>query len=560
MILFVLAYLGGVLTIVSPCILPVLPFVFARADRRFVRSGVPMLVGMAVTFAVVATLAAVAGGWAVKANQYGRAAAIMLLAMFGLTLIFPRLADHLAKPFVTLGARLSQSVEHADAMQRSGLLPSILLGVATGLLWLPCAGPVLGLILSGAALRGASIGTSLLLLAYAAGAATSLALALLVGGRVLAVMKRSLGVGEWVRRGLGAAVLVAVATIALGLDAGFLPRVSIASTAWLEQGLLDRLGSTSSTTEAQTQPSVVMSGDSTMMMKAKATAKVEDLPIEGALPALSGAVEWLNSPPLTTDGPVIGVHTPEFAFEKDLNNVRTAVSELKIGYPVAIDSNYAIWRAFSNHYWPAHYFIDGQGHIRHHHFGEGDYDESERVIQQLLAEAGNANVSADVVSVNALGAEAAPDMGNVRSPETYVGYDRAKHFVSPGGAVKDNRHNYTVTSPRLNEWGLSGDWTIGKEYAVLNKEGRSIVYRFHARDLHLVLGPAPDDRPVRFRVTIDGAPPGASHGADADADGQGVVTRQRLYQLVRQSGAIGDRKFEIQFLDPGVQAYAFTFG
>jgi cytochrome c biogenesis protein CcdA len=176
MVLFVLAYFGGVLTIVSPCILPVLPFVFARADRPFVRSGVPMLVGMAVTFAVVATLAAVAGGWAVKANQYGRAAAIMLLAMFGLTLIFPRLADHLAKPFVTLGARLSQSVEHADATQRSGLLPSLLLGVATGLLWLPCAGPVLGLILSGAALRGASIGTSLLLLAYAAGAATSLAL------------------------------------------------------------------------------------------------------------------------------------------------------------------------------------------------------------------------------------------------------------------------------------------------------------------------------------------------------------------------------------------------
>ena len=597
MVLFVLAYFGGVLTIVSPCILPVLPFVFARADRPFVRNGVPMLVGMAVTFAVVATLAAVAGGWAVKANQYGRAAAIMLLAMFGLTLIFPRLADHLAKPFVTLGARLSQSVEHADATQRSGLQPSLLLGVATGLLWLPCAGPVLGLILSGAALRGASIGTSLLLLAYAAGAATSLALALLVGGRVFAVMKRSLGVGEWVRRGLGAAVLVAVATIALGLDAGFLTRVSIASTAWLEQGLLDRFGSASSTTEAQTQPSVVMSGNSAMMMKAKATAKVEDLPIEGALPALSGAVEWLNSPPLTTDGlkgkivlvdfwtyscinclraipyvrawaekykdqglVVIGVHTPEFAFEKDLNNVRTAVSELKIGYPVAIDSNYAIWRAFSNHYWPAHYFIDGQGHIRHHHFGEGDYDESERVIQQLLAEAGNANVSADVVSVNALGAEAAPDMGNVRSPETYVGYDRAEHFVSPGGAVKDNRHNYTVTSPRLNEWGLSGDWTIGKEYAVLNKEGGSIVYRFHARDLHLVLGPAPDGRPVRFRVTIDGAPPGASHGADADADGQGVVTRQRLYQLVRQSGTIGDRKFEIQFLDPCVQAYAFTFG
>src|SRR5262252_1518710 len=421
MILFVLAYLGGVLTIVSPCILPVLPFVFARADRPFVRSGVPMLVGMAVTFAVVATLAAVAGGWAVKANQYGRAAAIMLLAMFGLTLIFPRLADHLAKPFVTLGARLSQSVEHADATQRSGLLPSILLGVATGLLWLPCAGPVLGLILSGAA--------------------TSLALALLVGGRVFAVMKRSLGVGEWVRRGLGAAVLVAVATIALGLDAGFLTRVSIASTAWLEQGLLDRFGSTSSTTEAQTQPSVVMSGNSTMMMKAKPTAKVEDLPIEGALPALSGAVEWLNSPPLTTDGlkgkivlvdfwtyscinclraipyvrawaekykdqglVVIGVHTPEFAFEKNVDNVRKAVADLGIRYPVAIDNDYAIWRAFGNQYWPAHYFIDAGGRIRHHHFGEGDYDQAERIIQQLLTDAGYRNVPSEMSATRGVGA------------------------------------------------------------------------------------------------------------------------------------------------------------
>src|SRR5262249_4937639 len=553
----------------------------------FVRSGVPMLVGMAVTFAVVATLAAVAGGWAVEANQYGRAAALMLLAIFGLTLLFPRLADHLAQPFVRLGAGLSQSVEHADATRRSGLLASLLLGVATGLLWLPCAGPVLGLILAGAALRGASIGTSLLLLASAAGAATSLALAVLVGGRVFAVMKRSLGVGEWVRRGLGAAVLVAVATIALGLDAGFLTRVSIASTAWLEQGLLDRFGSTSNTTETQTQPSVVMSGNSTMMMKAKPTAKVEDLPIEGALPSLSGAVEWMNSPPLMTDGlkgkvvlvdfwtyscinclraipyvrawaekykdqglVVIGVHTPEFAFEKNLNNVRAAVSELKIGYPVAVDNNYAIWRAFYNQYWPAHYFIDTQGRIRHHHFGEGDYDESERVIQQLLAEAGGTNVSTDLVSVSASGAEAAADMGNVRSPETYVGYDRAENFVSPGGVVQDARHVYATTAPRLNEWALSGDWTIGKEDAVPNEKGCSIVYRFHARDLHLVLGPAPDGKPVRFRVTIDGAPPGNSHGADIDADGRGTVSGQRLYQLVRQGGAISDRTFEIEFLDP----------
>src|SRR4029077_20792610 len=240
MILFLLAYLGGVLTIASPCILPVLPFVFARADRPFLRSGFPMLIRMAFPFAAVGTLAAVAGTWAVETNQYGRAAALVLLASFGLALLFPHLADRIAQPLVAAGARLFGSIEQGAGPQNRMVLPSLLLGAATGLLWAPCAGPVLGLILTAAALRGASIETSLLLLAYAAGAATSLALALAVGGRVFAAMKRSLGVGEWARRGLGAAVLVAVVAIALGLDTGFLTQVSTASTTALEQGLLDR--------------------------------------------------------------------------------------------------------------------------------------------------------------------------------------------------------------------------------------------------------------------------------------------------------------------------------
>ena len=617
MALFLLAYLGGVLTIVSPCILPVLPFVFARADRPFVRSGLPMLVGMAVTFAAIATLAAVAGGWAVAANQYGRAAAIALLALFGLTLIVPSLADWLARPFVALGARLSRSAEGATSER--AVLPSVLLGVATGLLWAPCAGPVLGLILTGAALEGANFGTSSLLLAYAAGAATSLALALLVGGRVFAAMKSSLGAGEWIRRGLGVAVLAAVVAIMLGLDTGVLTRISTASTAALEQGLLDWFG-----VRSNTPTSVVMNGGAgaimnggpammggnpammsggaaggggAMMMKGKPSTGDADLAVEGALPSLMGATEWLNSPPLTADGlkgkivlvdfwtyscinclraipyvrawaekykdqglVVIGVHAPEFAFEKSVKNVRGAVAELKIGYPVAVDNDYAIWRAFDNQYWPAHYFADAQGRIRHHHFGEGDYDESERVIQQLLGEAGQTAVSTDLVAVNATGAEVAPDMSNVGSPETYVGYDRAENFVSPGGAVEDVRHVYTAATPRLSEWALAGDWTVGKEDAILNETGGSIVYRFHARDLHLVLGPGPDDKPVRFRVTIDGAAPATSHGADVDADGQGIVTGQRLYQLIRQSGGVSDHTFRIEFLDPGVAAYAFTFG
>jgi cytochrome c biogenesis protein CcdA len=292
MTLLVLAYLGGVLTIVSPCILPVLPFVFARADRPFVRSGLPLLAGMALTFAVVATFAAVAGGWVVEANQYGRAAAIVLLGVFGLTLLLPGLAERMMKPLVGIGARLSAKAEQSG--ERSSVLPSFLLGVATGFLWAPCAGPVLGLILTGAALKGASVGTSLLLLAYAAGAATSLALALLLGGRVFAAMKRSLGVGEWVKRGLGVAVLAAVAAIALGLDTGFLTRVSLSSTAALEQGLIDRL-----------RPTPEMAGPS-MQAKPKGAgsngvAEGPNLAVEGGFPSLAGAVEWLNSPPLTPE-------------------------------------------------------------------------------------------------------------------------------------------------------------------------------------------------------------------------------------------------------------------
>jgi len=227
---------------------------------------------------------------------------------------------------------------------------------------------------------------------------------------------------------------------------------------------------------------------------------------------------------------------------------------------VAIDNNYAIWRAFENEYWPAHYFIDAQGRIRHHHFGEGDYDGSERVIQQLLAEAGKTGVSSSIVAVNASGAEAAPDTQDAQSPETYVGYMRAENFASPGGAVPDARHSYDLQALRLNEWGVAGAWTVGGESAVLDDKGGSVAYRFHARDLHLVMGPGPNGSPVRFRVTIDGTAPGASHGADTDAEGAGVVERQRLYQLIRQNGVVADHTFMIEFLDPGVQVFAFTFG
>ena len=569
MTLLVLAYLGGVLTIVSPCILPVLPFVFARADRPFIKSGLPMLVGMAVTFAAIATLAVVAGEWAIDTNQYGRAIAMVVLAAFGLTLIFPSLADRAMRPFVDFGTKLSTSVGAQDA----AVLPSFLLGVATGFLWAPCAGPILGLILTGAVLNGASITTSLLLLAYAAGAGTSLALALTVGGRLFAAMKRSLGAGEWIRRGLGVAVLISVVAIALGLDTGFLTRVSLSGPAPLEQGLVDRLRPTLKSADTSTRFS------------------------PGNSDELSGAVDWLNSPPLTIEGlkgkvvvidfwtyscinclrsipyvkawaekykdhglVVIGVHTPEFAFERNINNVRAAVSDLKIEYPVAIDNEYKIWRSFDNKYWPAHYFIDAKGRVRFHHFGEGEYDQSEQVIQRLLKEAGNDNVPQSLVAVKASGVEAASSVNDDQSRETYIGYGRADNFVSAGGIVENERHVYASATLQLNEWSLSGDWTVRAENAVLNRADGSIMYQFHARDLHLVLGPAVDGKPIRFRVTINGKAPGGDHGTDTDADGQGVVDSQRLYQLVRQNGVIRDRTFAIEFLDPGVLAYAFTFG
>lgn len=584
MILFLLAYLGGILTIVSPCILPVIPFVLARADRPFLRNGLPMLVGMALAFAVVASLASVAGGWVVSANQYGRAAALVLLAIFGLTLLIPELADRLMRPLVALGARISQSADRAEG---ETLVAPLVLGVATGFLWAPCAGPVLGLILTGAALQGANVHTALLLLTYAAGAATSLALALVVGGRVFAAMKKSIGAGEWIRRGLGAAVLVGVVAIALGLDTGFLTRVSLGGTTALEQGLLDRL-----------RPSQKTAASGPAMMQSKPSgASADELPVEDLMPSLGGAEEWLNSPPLTFEQlkgkvvlvdfwtyscinclrsipyvrawaekyrdhglVVIGVHAPEFAFERNIDNVKNAMATLRIGYPVAIDNEYRIWRSFENEYWPAHYFIDADGKVRHHHFGEGDYADSERVIQKLLADAGNKSVPSGIVAVNALGAEAASDKADVDSPETYVGYGRSERFVSPGGVVQDQSHIYAEGEPQLNEWSLTGKWTIGQERAQLDEKDGSIVYRFHARDLHLVLGPSAPGHSIRFRVTVDGKPPGDAHGMDSDADGNGVITTQRLYQLVRASGAVADHTFEIRFLDPGVQAYAFTFG
>jgi thiol-disulfide isomerase/thioredoxin len=334
------------------------------------------------------------------------------------------------------------------------------------------------------------------------------------------------------------------------------------------------------------------------LLRATTHPAAVQLPVEGSLPSLAGATQWLNSPPLTPAAlrgkvvlvdfwtytcinwlrtlpylrawadkykdqglVVLGVHTPEFDVEHDLDNVHRAVKDLRVHYPVAVDNDYAIWSAFDNHYWPALYLVDAQGRIRHHRFGEGGYEESEMILQQLLAEAGSGAIGQQLVSVNATGVEAAADWDSLRSPENYLGYQRTENFASSDGAVLDTPHVYALpTRLRLNHWALWGDWTVKPQAIVLNQADGRITYRFHARDVHLVMGPAAPGTPVRFQVLIDGQSPEAAHGTDVDEAGDGTVTRPRLYQLIRQPGPITERTFEITFLDPGVEAYAFTFG
>jgi len=322
------------------------------------------------------------------------------------------------------------------------------------------------------------------------------------------------------------------------------------------------------------------------------------LPVESQMPGFAGATEWLNTPPLTPAElhgkvvlvdfwtytcinwlrtlpyvrawarayaavglVVVGVHTPEFGVEHDVDNVRGAARTMGIEYPIAIDNDYAVWNAFANRYWPALYIADAEGRIRHHQFGEGGYEHSEGVIRHLLADAGADDLPDDPVPVEATGIELPGDWANLRSPETYIGLARAEGFAAPGDAVFGEPRLYTVPSRlHVNEWALAGTWTLGQEEAVVNEPNGRIAYRFHARDLNLILAPPARGASARFGVRLDGAPPREAHGLDVDGDGNGVVTEPRLYQLIRQSGDITDRLFEIEFLDPGVAALCFTFG
>ena len=376
-----------------------------------------------------------------------------------------------------------------------------------------------------------------------------------------------LSVLVWVRRALGVVVIMGVVAVAVDWPMSLVRKIPFFTAH-------------ASANAAEAQPALAAAaGD------------------EGSLPDLDGAVGWINSAPLTSKSlrgkvvlvdfwtyscinslrelpyvkywaakykdaglVVIGVHAPEFGFEKEIAKVENAVRELKVTYPVPIDSNHRIWDAFHNEYWPADYIIDAKGRIRYHHFGEGEYDESERVIRELLKENGATGLNESTASLSAEGIEAAPS-GDVQSPETYVGYRQAQRFVSPERVGRDSRKIYSSpVAPALNEWGLSGSWNIGGESAVLQEAPGKIVFRFHSRDLHMVLGPTKNGKPVRFKVKLDGLAPGDNQGVDSAPEGSGEVREPRLYQLIRQKGQIQDRIFEIEFLDPGVQAFSFTFG
>jgi len=506
----------------------------------------PLLAGLVLSFAAVTTLAAVAGGWAVEVNRHGRTVALAVMTLFGLAMLFPALADRMMAPLVSLGSRLA---DWAGARTNNDATAgaSVLLGVATGLVWAPCAGPVMGLILTAAALRGPGVETSLLLLTYGLGAATSLGAGLLFGRRLLALVSRSWRWDDGFRRILGAAVVAGAAIVWLGADTGLLTRLSSPGINRLEQGLIAGLrhapvSATARAAESAASSSALPSPlNSLFEMRHWLHTQLRPEDLRGkvvlvnfwtyscinclrTLPRVRAWAEKYRDRGLV----VIGVHTPEFAFEKEAANVRKASVALGVSYPVVIDNDFAIWRAFDNQAWPAIYFIGADGRVRHHTLGEGSFDQSERLIQQLLSDTHGALIAGDTAAIRAEGEQAAADEGNLRSAETYIGYRQAENFASPGGIKRDVPSLYrTVPELPLNRWNLAGDWTFGGEFAPLNGTSGNITYRFHARDLHLVLGASTRSAPVRFRVRIDGAPPGADPGFDVDAEGWGSVREER---------------------------------
>ena len=588
MALYLVAFAAGVLSVLSPCILPVLPFVFARQGQPSHHGSLPLLMGMALAFAAAASLAAAAGAWAVQLSQWGRGLALLALGVFAASLLFPGLAAWWSRPLVQIGEKLAAQ----NPQQR--WLHSALLGVATGLIWSPCAGPVLGLLLSGAALAGPGTATSLLLLSYAAGAGLALWAALRISAGTLARLRAHSLPGERGRRAAGAAMLAAVLAVATGLDSRLLA----------QSGALTGLGSngleSSLLQAAMPSAQAAERAGNTAAQLGNGVPYTSPLPVESTRPSLDGGTQWLNAEPQSIPAlrgkvvlvnfwtyscvnclrtlpyvnawaqkyadrglVVVGVHAPEFAFEKDRSNVEKALQQLKISYPVVQDNGFRIWRAFNNQYWPALYLVDAQGRVRHHQFGEGGYAATERALNELLREAQAPLATAPASTANTVpdtqGLGMAADTASLRSPELYLGYDKGGSLRLAGRPAPDKAADYQPAALRLNTWTLQGNWTLKPEFVQANNAGGRLALRFEARDANLVLGAA-GSGPLRFRLTIDGQPPGIHHGSDVDAQGYGLVDATRLYQLVRQQGPVKERTVEIEFLDAGAQGYAFTFG
>ena len=568
-------FLAGVLTIASPCILPIVPFVFARPGQSVLRGTLPLLAGLVAAWASVVVLAAAGAAWAAQAHDIGRAVGLAVLAIVAATLLSDRLAGLAARPFTDLGGRLS-------GRAGTGIAASLVTGVAVGLLWAPCAGPVLALVLTGGAASGSPLATGLAAGAYAAGAATSLAVVVSVGRRLAAALRASSAVAHRLRQVAGVAALAAVLAIASGFDATVLAQLPAPASSGIENALLQRL------------PAKARE----VAMPASSQVFRSSLPVLGDLPSFAGAADWLNGPPLTAEAlrgkvvlvqfwtyscincirtlpfvrawaqsyaaeglVVIGVHTPEFAFEHDENNVRRALARFGLTYPVAIDNGFKVWRAFGNESWPGFALVDAQGRIRYRTAGEGQESRTEQAIRDLLTEAGAAREPvATPAAPPAPGEQAAADWDHLRSDETYLGYAQATRFASRETVAADRPQVYSFADLPANRWGLSGTWTIASDRAIAAAADGRVAYRFNARDLHLVLGAGQSGHPIRFQVTVDGHAPGPDHGSDIDAEGFGTVTETRLYQLVRQADGPRARTVEIRFLNPGVEAYAFTFG
>jgi cytochrome c biogenesis protein CcdA/thiol-disulfide isomerase/thioredoxin len=569
-LLILIGLIAGVATAVSPCVLPVLPVLLAGGASG--RKPLRIVVGLVLSFSAFTLFAT----WVLDKlglpDDLLRNLAIAFLFVMAVVLLVPQ-----------AGLLVERGLAFFSRLRPANAGGGLWLGVSLGLVFVPCAGPFLGALSAAAAHESFGFRTIVATLAYAIGAGIPM-LAIAYGGRGLSGRIRQHA--SSVRLASGAVIAVVAFALVFHVD-DHLTNVRWPWTSYVQDHI-----EASSSSEKQLAR---LRGEKPAP-KPVATA-TKGLPDYGAAPGLTAGGAWINSKPLTLAQlrgkvvlvdfwtyscinciralpyvrgwadkykdhglVVIGVHAPEFAFEKDPANVAKAVKDLGVDYPVALDNDYAIWKGFHNQYWPAHYFIDTQGQIRHHHFGEGSYRESEDVIRQLLTEAGQKNLPGGYVSDDHRGVEAAASNDPTRSPETYVGYARAMNFVG-GRVARDESHDYRAPGTlAANQWSLDGRWTVHGENAQLDQAGGSIVYRFRGRDLHLVLGPASDGKPIRYRVTIDGKPPGADHGMDTDADGNGTITGQRLYQLVRQANGSGERVFEITFLDPGVQAYAFTFG